>query len=70
MHDLSQSKDTAVVERPQHGESTCLVSTGSATRDRQFKSSLRNQRFVSFNHFRKPGNHPNLYRRDTREGRV
>jgi hypothetical protein len=28
--------------------------------ERQFKSSLRNQRFFSFNHFPKACNHPNV----------
>ena len=35
----------------------CLVSTGSAARDRQFKSSLRSQTFFCFER----GNDPNSY---------
>jgi hypothetical protein len=40
---------------------SCLVSTGSATRDGQFKSSRRNRRFFCFSSFYEPCNHPNLH---------
>jgi len=36
-----------------------LLCGGNNLQARWFKSGLRNQSFFSFNHFRKPCNHPN-----------